>query len=409
MTVRTLLCCLAMAAATFVAPFPAQAQASLAFAVDSTADEVDAAPGDGVCATAARTCSLRAAIMEAASHPGEHATVVLPAGRFTITRPPSTSPVTLTSPADGPLNLYWPITIRGAGARDTIIDGNGLDRIFTVPFPGTAVEISDVTLTGGVATERELLLVTGGGAIANQGELTLRRVTVTGNRADYGGGVFNTPSASAEIFDSTISGNVANLEGGGIRFDAYGLVVNSTISGNTVLATCCGELESYPGSRVGEGGGIDIRGAGPVTIVNSTIVGNHAVIGGGGVTIATGYQGALGPVQGVGGPLWLRNTIIAGNSSDAGPANCSRTIARIVSLGRNIEDGDSCELTAAGDRPRTEPLLLPLADNGGPTDTHAPRPTSPAVDAAADCPPADQRGVLRPQGGACDVGSIERR
>lgn len=162
------------------------------------------------------------------------------------------------------------------------------------------------------------------------------------------------------------------------------------------------------GGNVGEGGGIDIRAGGPVTIVNSTITGNEAVTGGGGVNIAPGYQGALGPVEGVGGPLRLRNSIIAGNTTSArGSANCKRTVSSIISLGYNLDDDGSCLLTQRSDLPRVDPRLGAFGDHGGPTDTYSLRRGSPALDAADDCPPADQRGVARPQGAACDIGSFE--
>jgi hypothetical protein len=63
-----------------------------------------------------------------------------------------------------------------------------------------------------------------------------------------------------------------------------------------------------------------------------------------------------------------------------------------------------------GDQPSTDPLVGPLADNGGPTLTHALLEGSPAIDAGDDsvCPAVDQRGIARPQGAACDVGSYEQ-
>lgn len=216
--------------------------------------------------------------------------------------------------------------------------------------------------------------------------------------------------ATAVVDSSTISDNAAAVEAGGIRFDAAGTVVNSTITGNRVLPTCCSAPWANPGDggNVGEGGGIDIRAGGPVTIVNSTITGNEAVTGGGGVNIAPGYQGALGPVEGVGGPLRLRNSIIAGNTTSArGSANCKRTVSSIISLGYNLDDDGSCLLTQRSDLPRVDPRLGAFGDHGGPTDTYSLRRGSPALDAADDCPPADQRGVARPQGAACDIGSFE--
>jgi len=111
-----------------------------------------------------------------------------------------------------------------------------------------------------------------------------------------------------------------------------------------------------------------------------------------------------------GGAIWsiaaaptLKNTIIAYNSG----GNCSGAMA---SSGHNLEDANTCSLTAAGDLVNTDPILGPLADNGGPTWTHALLDGSPAINAGSgDCPPpaADQRGVARPQGAACDIGVFE--
>ena len=88
----------------------------------------------------------------------------------------------------------------------------------------------------------------------------------------------------------------------------------------------------------------------------------------------------------------------------------------MVSLGHNIASDATCGLTGSGDLNSTNPLLGPIANNGGPTPTHAPLLGSPAIDAVpiADCTDAygtpiatDQRGVARPQGAACDIGSVE--
>jgi hypothetical protein len=83
----------------------------------------------------------------------------------------------------------------------------------------------------------------------------------------------------------------------------------------------------------------------------------------------------------------------------------------IASDGFNFSSDNTCTLFGTRDQPNTDPLLAPLANYGGPTLTHLPRPLSPALDNAQYLPsvPTDQRGVLRPQGSACDIGSVERR
>lgn len=84
-------------------------------------------------------------------------------------------------------------------------------------------------------------------------------------------------------------------------------------------------------------------------------------------------------------------------------------------MGNNIEDTDTCGFAASGDQPNTDPLLGPLADNGGETQTHILLPGSPAVDEETNtgCPSIDQRDVSRPINGAgvslalCDIGAVE--
>jgi hypothetical protein len=111
----------------------------------------------------------------------------------------------------------------------------------------------------------------------------------------------------------------------------------------------------------------------------------------------------------------LANTLVARNTSPSGPDLLGDFEARFSLIG----DGTGGRLTDLGGNqvgnvsPNTgpiDPLLGPLANNGGPTSTRALLPGSPAIDAASsgDCPGRDQRGTLRPQGSACDIGSYER-
>ncbi|MFI9825066.1 choice-of-anchor Q domain-containing protein [Streptomyces sp. NPDC052013] len=375
------------------------------FTVDTTADAVDADPSDGRCRTASGACSLRAAVMAANAQPGS--TITLPPGRYRLTIPPDPRLIIgdHPDPTTGDLNVDAPTTIQGTGARSTVIDADRADRVFRLRAD---TRMSDVTITGGRAVQRELPFAdTGGGGIANARHLTLRRVTVTGNSADYGGGIFNVPDSHLDLMESTVSGNAAG-EAGGIRLDDSGTVTNSTIADNRVT-----DPGDRPGSLGGYGGGIDIRGLGTVRILNSTITRNSSTDGGGGINIAPAYLDSLpSPIPDIIdlplGRMTLRNTIVAGNTVDGAPADCKKALATIESQGNNLDGDGSCRLSAVGDLPSRAPLIGPLADNGGPTDTVALLPGSPALDAADGCPATDQRGVARPLGAACDIGAYER-
>ncbi|HKX12601.1 MAG TPA: choice-of-anchor Q domain-containing protein, partial [bacterium] len=212
---------------------------------------------------------------------------------------------------------------------------------------------------------------------------------------------------------STISGNSSIANGGGITTESLATITNSTISGNTAAEN---------------GGGLD-SGQGEVFLTNVTISGNAANGSGGGIFINSppvnpGIKFGFSPPtinllhltiadntaaegNGIfnGGPasfLNFGNSIIAGNAS----ANC---FGEGTSLGGNVSNDATCNLTGTGDLPNANPALGDLADNGGPTQTHDLLVGSQAIDTGIDCPPPaqDQRGITRPQGLACDSGAVE--
>jgi hypothetical protein len=165
-------------------------------------------------------------------------------------------------------------------------------------------------------------------------------------------------------------------------------IVNSTLSGN---------------QATGWYGGAVFHTDGVMDIVNSTVVGN----------IGPDWAPAaifVGTFTEASATINLANSIVANNQW----IGCfvgyfgAGTVA-LNSGGHNVASDDTCNLTGAGDQPNTDPLLSPLADNGGPTLTYALLTGSPAIDAADDsiCPAVDQRSVTRPQGAACDIGSYE--
>src|SRR2546425_8661400 len=116
---RRLSSCLLTVAWFIIAVTPA---AAVTFTVNDTADGVDAAPGDGRCATAAGTCTLRAAIQETNAEPGAD-TIMVQAGTYLLTIPGRGEDAAAT----GDLDIAEALTIIGAGADSTIVDGNGID------------------------------------------------------------------------------------------------------------------------------------------------------------------------------------------------------------------------------------------------------------------------------------------
>jgi CSLREA domain-containing protein len=242
----------------------------------------------------------------------------------------------------------------------------------------------------------------GGGIWAFLARFTLRNSTVADNSAaQEGGGIFND-TGTFTITKSTVAGNSATQAGGGIanraspRLSATITLTNSTVSGNS--APSGGGISNSSGN-----------GAAGVGLTSSTVARNSATQGGGGISTVGQYSG-----------VGLTNSLVAQNSAPTGPdvlnADLVETpvFARFSLIGdgsgSGVSDGvDGNQVGSAG--APIDPKLGPLADNGGPTRTHALLLGSPAIDAASTpaCPTTDQRGVLRPQGAACDIGSYERK
>lgn len=363
------------------------------FVVNSTLDAVDANPGDGVCATAAAVCTLRAAIQEANALAGAD-DITLPAGTLTLAIAGRDEDQAVT----GDLDIHGPVTISGQGASATIVDGARIDRVFDVWGDAGAVTIQELTVrngfadvahvAGGIFNSTTLTLSQmrvessegplGGGGIVNDGDLTATDVALVGNVTGSLGGGFWNSAGTARLERVTVSGNTSAAAAAGIQNDGDLTLVNVTVSGNTAVT---------------DGGGLDNGNA--ATLENVTIAANTANRGG----------GIFAP-----GDTTFTNTIVA---TDTGGACVSFGI--VTTLGSNLDDDASCMFTAAGDLSGVPAALGPLADNGGPTQTHLPLPGSPAIDAGTSCPPpaTDQRGMPRPLDGngdgsaVCDIGAVE--
>ena len=203
------------------------------------------------------------------------------------------------------------------------------------------------------------------------------------------------------IIQSTLYGDSAAV-GGGLD-----------ISGTTAHVT----QSTLNGNSAGQGGAIEVEGSSAVTVTNSTLAGNTAPSGnGGGIqTFACGtgtvsYTTISGNSTGLDlscSDVTLTGTIVANSTPGA---NCIGAIPA-ESSGYNLDSGTSCGFAKTTDINSANPLLGPLAKNGGPTETELPQPGSPAIDhgglSSNGCPPVDQRGDHRPFGPACDIGSVE--
>lgn len=248
----------------------------------------------------------------------------------------------------------------------------------------------------------------GGGGIFLYGVSTLTRSTISDNTTTgAGGGIlaaggsYNVPPALLTLDSSTLSGNTAPYGNGGGIFSFVGdlAFVNSTIAGNSASGTS------------GYGGGIYVKqNDQPITMRQTTIASNTAGSRGGGLMIK--QSGA--------GTVTFDGTLFANTGAPfGGGGNIGVTIGSITIAGSgNLEfSGTAGDINATFDTaPLTgDPLLGPLASNGGPTQTMLPGAGSPAINAiaCAGAPPVDQRGMLRPDPASgswpmpCDIGAVE--
>jgi hypothetical protein len=321
----------------------------------------------------------------------------------------------------GELQITTAVAINGPGGTSLTIDGNGTFRVFDNLTSGAT--IAGFAITNGSAPGGN------GGGIFNEGgnsaTLRLSDCIVSGNSADFGGGIFNLNGALI-VNNCTISGNGAAFSGGGITNSASDAAATLTITDSTI---------SDNSATANDGGGILNGAAGSVASLASVIVSNSTLSG----NSATGNGGAVANVADVPNlaRLTITNSTISDNSATANGGGIynqgnaqfqiGSTILNAGSSGENIFNGGQATslgynlssddgagiLTGTGDQINTDPMLGPLQDNGGPTFTHALLPGSPAIDAGdpsfAPPPSFDQRGpgFDRVSGGRIDIGSFE--
>ncbi len=269
-------------------------------------------------------------------------------GADTITFDPSLAGQTITL-SNGQLELSdttGKTTITGLGANQLTIDGNSASRVFQVDT-GVTADIAGLTISQGQTPQN-------GGGILNWGTLSVTDCTLSQNTAQLGGGIYNDWFATVTITDSTISGNSAQVNGGGI-FNQE----------NAML-----------------------------TLADCTVSGNSAQSDGGGIYNASGTA-------------TLGNTIVAANTCTGSPdADISGAATANYCLIGNAT-GATFSSSSANNITGVDPLLGPLGNYGGPTETIPLLPGSPAIGAAdpASSTAQDQRGITRDA--KPDIGAFE--
>ncbi|HEY0178192.1 MAG TPA: choice-of-anchor Q domain-containing protein [Dokdonella sp.] len=344
-------------------------------------------------------------------------------------------------------------TVLGPGADRLTIDGGGIDRVFNFP-PGSNVYdlairhghvVGDYASGGCIGGFLTIRLISSrvtdciadgessavGGGIASGYGVSLVDSVVTGNTAiaasglARGGGVYG-PYGGVGAFYSTIAGNVAagasGSEGGGAFAGGAGGLVHSTVSGNSAdtggglfltqgfLVPAMLEIDDSTVSgnvAHANGGGVASTFTTSAAVANSTIAFNRAETApGGGLDVASNQSMSL----------TLQSSIVAMNTG---------YYAGYGFFGSDLHTSSPSQLTVVGsnnlvmrsqlpvppDTLSADPMLAPLAANGGPTMTHALLPGSPAIDAGNDAAglDTDQRGpgYARRSGLATDIGAFE--
>jgi CSLREA domain-containing protein len=439
---------LALAAST------APADASNTFTVDDNGDGGDQTI-NGICATSGSVCTLRAAIQEANAQ----------AGADTIDFAPAiTGQIVLTSALPA---ITDDVTINGPGAGTLAIDGDNTYRVLVVQS-GTTDTISGLTIQHGTAPASATL--SAGGGIQSSGDVTLDRVVVSENHASvtgatgaivnaFGGGI--EAGGTMTLIRSTVKNNSATAvatgtdsqasgQGGGIWLESGTLhVVRSTIDSNQANASV----------NTGSGGSLSAPAGGGIWMYDATLTINQSTIAGNSVTAAGGTNGSIANFA-KGGGLYQDNlsslTVTGATISDNGlstpgglhdfnvganidllsggtfrdaivadpvaASNCSG--GPFTSSGYNLEDDSgpaSCNFSQPTDIAGQNPMLAPLANNGGPTQTQALPANSPALDQGKSFgATTDQRdaGFPRisdsptianaPGGDGSDIGAFER-
>ncbi len=298
-----------------------------------------------------------------------------------------------------------------SGPTDSFPEGGGIHNQGTLTIVNSTV--SDNQANASDATSQN---APEGGGIFNNGTLTLDRSTVSGNTANASAGGGNTTNATGggitnfgtlHITRSTVSGNTATAAGGSSSNQAVGGAVAQANSPaahlNVSRSTVSGNFAMASGTSASEhGGGLTGGASDTIAVTGSTITGNSAAVD---ANLETGTASTY------------RGTIVS--NPQGGGVNCG--FGGVSSQGYNLEDTGTCGFTESTDHSNTAITGLDpnLADNGGPTRTHALFSGSPAIDQGSGSCTTDQRGLASPSdfngvanaagGNGTDIGAFERQ
>jgi parallel beta-helix repeat protein len=323
-------------------------------------------------------------------------------------------------------------------------------------FNSGSLTMNNCTVSGNGFTGRDSSAGNAsGGGVYNSGTLSMSNSTVSGNSAVLGGGLYNASNASnatASLSNCTVSGNTAKSAGGGIFSYSKCTVTltNCTVSGNstvdpgaaggggvyngrqsTLTMTDC-TVSGNADNSSGGGGGVFTNRRSTTTLTNCTISGNSTTNQGGGLENDSGCtttltnctvvgntasgSGGGGGIDNRSGTVTIGNTVVAVNTAASG----LDAFGTFASQGNNligVTGGSSgwggSDLTGTAASP-LNPLLAPLGNYGGLTQTMAPLPGSPAIDAGSSSliptgVTTDQRGLPRTAGTSVDIGACESR
>jgi hypothetical protein len=400
---------------------------ALAAPAQAATDTLYAAPvavavGTGDCGAPADACTIADAVTSANAKPvGDGVRIVLAGGTYALTTPtPTALAITFAGPS---------LTLEAAGGGTPILDGGNATRLLSVD-PASTVTIDGLEIRSGSASAP-------GGAISNNGSLTIRRTTLANNVGSNGGAIANNPGAALDVQDSTLADNSATGVGGGAIIAMGATTVErSALVGNSAPVN---------------GGAVNVQPTGTATVTSSTLAGNTSGSLGGAFsnlgtltvqasTIKDNTASGGGAVATGNANVTFAASIIA---AQAAPEACNPANSAIVDAGYNLDTDGTCVSagapavgshggpTANGASTYAAVLDAYLADalaaNGGPSRTFAllnrpspattlPNPALAAVPASFALPVAvggvstacalpDQRGVVPVAGAGCAIGA----